>query len=502
MQLSRWTITLFLLFLVSCHGNPPFDFSSNWNWHQLRSYAVTKATKATIDSLENLIVIEDARYLLKKLDQLQTPTDIQDLETIEANQISAGGGFYGILPVFFQDSIKIPIPNSFDSKIETALFLAKQRKRVLEVIDSPSFPYNRKFSGQKIDRKPIKPFTSELTLKVDISAIKTVLDYYTNSSEKEKNIMAIANNPVYKSMLQHRRNLGYLPEPLPTTEDLADFIKNSCHESPVYQLWNWINPCNFFCFSDLYLNRSTYRDFIEYIQENRDQLEYQLLSKIDRYTPDNFTFSDQISFGVNFGIRSWATQDAIGTNIVQVKDDFNALLRTMRHEVFHHVQLSLTTLSPNITSKDNPDFSDLTYWNFESNKDKKFYEVLAYIFLEGTATYIGGLYPEMDVKELTTEGIELLNKVYKAIYDNNEMDKVNQLLTKGLKSNGPFYALGYTVTSTIEQKSGAKKIQKILQQGPIDFFRHYSQLKPTSGLNKQTQLKINYLYKEMNDLEK
>ncbi len=497
MRLYRWFIISFVLFQLSCTGKQPFDFASDWNWYQLKNFTVNDSTRANIDSLENLIALEDARYLLEKLDQLQNPAAILNLKTIEADQISAGGGFYGIFPNFYQDSVQVPIPKSFDSKIETALFLANQRKQVFDIINNPSFPYNRQFSGQKIDIKPIKPFTSELSLKIDISAIQSVLDYYDSSDKNEENSIRIANHRVYKNMLQHRKDLGYLPEPLPTTEDIAGFIMNSCRKDPVYQIWNWINPCNFFCFSDLYLNREEFRDLIEYIDNNQEQFEYRILKKIDKVTPAGFTFSDQISFGVNFGIRSWATRESIGTNIVQVKDNFDALLRTMRHEIFHHVQLSLTRLSPDIVTKNNPDFSDLTYWNFKSETDKKFYETLAYIFLEGTATYIGGLDSMMNVTEQSTKGIELLNKIYLTIYKKNEPDKVDRLLTEGLKSNGPFYALGYSMISAIEQDAGTKEIQRILQLGPVDFFIKYNQLETELTLNTKIQGKIENLYEKM-----
>ncbi len=487
-------IILFFLLLVNCTKEKQESLSNQMTWEKLKSKSKKEETRVKIDSLKNILSIEEGRFLLGKLDLLKNPARLRKLKEIESKQFSAGGSFYGVLPTFYQDNGYIPTPDSFDKKIETALFLAKQQKSVQTILDDPAFPYNRNFLGQKIKQKPIRPYTSDLSLDIDISAIESVLNYYNEKKRSKGDLTQIINHFVFKNMLKHRRDLGYLPEPLPTKKDLADFIRNSCRIDPIYQIWNWINPCNFFCFSDLYQNKEKFHDLITYIRKNRDQIEYQVLSRIDPFIPADFKFSDRISFGVNFGIRSWATKEAIGTNIVQVKDDFDALLRTMRHEVFHHVQLSLIQLSPDIREKKPIDFSDLTYWDLNSEYDQAFYKILAYIYLEGTATYIGA--PDRNNENQLSEGIALLNQIHQKIYETKDLSKIDQLLNQGLKSNGPFYALGHYMTKMIDNQLETEKVQHVFQKGPIYFFKTYLEVS-SDGLSATVDHQINNIYREI-----
>ncbi|HMA61054.1 MAG TPA: DUF5700 domain-containing putative Zn-dependent protease [bacterium] len=495
-------VFLVLVLFMSCTQKDQFNFNSKWEWQELHTFSKDTTTRKQIDQLQKTLPLDEARFIFKQLDKLEKPGQIQKLSTLEKKQKEWGGSFYGFIPDHFKDSTKIPIPNNFKNTIATAHHLAKIRNNNYKVLSRGELRYNIKFKNKDDDlpQEEIQPLNSNLELDIDISAIDDVLDYYKKKSPTLDEAFKIAQHPVFRAMLKHRRNLGYIPEPLPDSTDLGKFIYSAANPKPINRIWNWLNPCNFFCFSDIYTNQDKFRKYIKYLDNNSEQLEYNILKRIDRFVPDNTKFSDKISFGVNFGIRSWATSNSVGTNIAQVKDRFPTLLRTMRHEVFHHVQLAICPVSSDIKNRDNLDFSDLTTWNFQNKNDRKFYRVLSYIFLEGTATYVGGKPENWRFFEEVKKSIGMLDQIYSSIYTNKNPEMTEKIINMGLKSNGPFYGLGYFMARTIKIQYGEEELQKAIVKGPLYFFKKFHEYRLSKSTRKFTHItdrvgkKIDELY--------
>ena len=508
MQFLKTTITILVLVLLfSCTNKKAFNFNKKWNWTDLEAHASEQQTKDQIKALKKIMPLKDARFLFKQLNNLEKHAQIRELSTIENKQKKWGGSFYGYIPDNFKDSTRIPIPDEFSSKINTALFLSKIRNKIFRIISRPDFKYTVKFKGDQIPTKPVESLGSDLNLEIDISAVQKVLDLYKNKKLSMDQALEIARHDVFQEMLKHRRNLGYIPEPLPDSTDLAKFIYTAGSNKPLYEIWNWLNPCNLFCFSDLYYNQDQFRDLLNHIDKNKKQLEYNIFNRIDNYIPKGTKFSDKLSFGVNFGVRSWATGNAVGTNIVQVKDDYSTLTKTMRHEVFHHVQLALCPISPDRRNKENLDFSDLTYWNFSNKKDRKFYKILSYIFLEGTATYVGGKPDNWIVFDEVKNSIGMLDQIYSANYEQDNQEMVDKIVNMGLQSNGPFYGLGYFMARTIEVKHGKEELVRAIKSSPLYFFKSfydYRRKKPNrkfTHISDQVGDKILELYEKIKNTQ-
>ena len=168
------------------------------------------------------------------------------------------------------------------------------------------------------------------------------------------------------------------------------------------EIWKWLNPWNNFCLSDLYLLQNEYQKLVNTLVANNQKISNHILSRISLFVPNNIYFSDRLSFAVNWGVRSWATKNTLGTNIVQFKDNYEKMFRTLTHETFHRVQLKLCPVDSSRNNKRS--FADLAYHNFPAKEDQIFYEALSYIMLEGTATYVGGVDNKWEVKEKMLEG--------------------------------------------------------------------------------------------------
>ena len=77
---------------------------------------------------------------------------------------------------------------------------------------------------------------------------------------------------------------------------------------------------------------------------------------------------------------------------------------------------------------------------------------------------------ENNLEQKAEEGMDLLNKTYEIIYNEEDLDKADELLAKGLKSNGPFYALGEYLSKFLVETKGESYLGEILEKGVGSFF--------------------------------
>ena len=95
----------------------------------------------------------------------------------------------------------------------------------------------------------------------------------------------IANLPTNLQMMRHRRDLGYVPPPLPAPRSLARLIRMAGSRDPLDRLWCWINPQNCFDYADIALNRREYARLLATIKANRRRIEGAVLSRIAAFAP-------------------------------------------------------------------------------------------------------------------------------------------------------------------------------------------------------------------------
>jgi len=181
-------------------------------------------------------------------------------------------------------------------------------------------------------------------------------------------------------------------------------------------------------------------------------------------------FEDQMCFAVGWGIKGWATERTGGINIEHFKDDFDLLLRTITYEAFHRLQLLICPVDPSRLSRTPREFEDLAFWLFPDARDRKFYEVMGYIFLEGTAKFVEGSKASLDE---VIVGLRLLQQIWDKIYEEQDIDEAEHLLNMGLKSIGPFYALGCYMAGRIVELQGPNGMIQSLVRGAIEFFKRY-----------------------------
>ena len=441
-----------------------FDFSEEWDWGTLYARVSETDELDALLALRKAISLEEAQFLLTQISRLDDPNGIKGLADYQRLQEEWGGGFYGMLPDPLVGK-ELPVPTDLPSLIRAALLIAQARKENIEALGKVIPNYPLRFSGAAF---PVPETNSPpgWAFKLDLSAVRGVLDLFCRE-EVTQETAAVASLPAFEEMMRHRRELGYIPEPLLTQAGLAHLLRHAASREPLDMIWKWLTPQNFFDLADLFFHQEEYAALIETIESHKRDLSAHILGTIGRYAPQGIVFQDRLAFTVGWGIAGWATSTTGGINIEHFKDDYNRLLRTLTHETFHRFQLRVCPAAPD---REGPRrFEDLARFPFPDERDRKFYEIISYIFLEGTATFVAPSHPPVDRAASVKRGAELLQECFEAIYHRSELERAEELLNEGLKSNGPFYWLGANIAESIVAKGGDEALAAILAAGAPAF---------------------------------
>ncbi len=446
------------------------DLGQDLNWEDFEEHAFSEQTRSRIEKLKDLVSIEDARFLLRQLSNLGKPEEVKRLFVLQKLQNDCGGSFYGAIPEQITEEDIIPVPTDFENLIRTAHFLAEIRCRNYDVISNTGL-YPLQFKNETFRKPEIGSKSENMSLDSDISGMQKLLELFAEDSIALDKAMDVANHVAFAEMIKHRRNLGYFPKPWITKKRLAKFIQRAVSHEPLDIIWKWLNPWNYFGFADIFLNLRKYQELLDSINSCKADIVNHVLSRISMFAPKNVEFRDRFCFAVGWGVRGWATNKAVGVNIEHFKDDFQLLIRVITHETFHRLQFHACPRDPSKKSE-RPKFEDLVHYPFPDKKDRKFYEVLTYIFLEGSATFVGEVSSESQTDKVV-EGLKLLRELHQAIYRERDFEKTEKLLNAGMKSNGPFYALGCHMTGSIVSRCGSSAIGESLLKGSPKFFEKY-----------------------------
>ncbi len=438
----------------------------NISWEELYSQADNIEISKDIDRLKSSLSIEDVRFLLKQIKRLKKPENIQVLSTYQAKQKQLGGWVDGLFPDQFTEN-DLLIPDNFSNMIKCLLQLAEQRKTNLDAIKSTG-EYTLNFKDNELELKSSSnTYPEKWMLNIDYSVMEKTLKLLKNKPKRAE-ALKIANLEANQQMLKHRQNLGYLPGPITDTNDLTELLIWAASEKTTDLIWKWLNPLNIFELADVYHNRTNFKNLLETIQNNEIRLKRYILSTISDYLENDLEFNETFALTFGFAIRGWATDEMFGLNIENIKDNYQKLISIIAHELFHRLQTRLCS-----SGGKKQTFADLVNGNLKDEKDNKFYEILSYIMLEGTGEFITHQFntdKEKNLKENAIEGLALLTEVYRAIYIEKELEKADQMLNRGLKSNGVFYSLGEYITKGLVESNNKSYLGKILERGVLAFF--------------------------------
>ena len=422
------------------------------------------------------------RELFRCLVQLDPPERIHELKALEQTQDELGAGFCGMLPQ--QISEDLPIPSDEAGLFATAVALAEIRSTNLATLESMFTYYSPSFFSRPL---PVSGGFEKPTgwrLSIDVSGMQALIETLANPETTIEDAHVIASLSAFTEMMTHRRELGYVPEPLIDADGLAWCIQHAASDDPADRLWRWLHPHNLFDLSDVRGNLEQYAGLVKGLDEHRSELEARILGQIGIYVPADIHFDDNLTFAVGWAINGWATRNTGGINLEHFKDDFDHMLATLTHEAFHRLQLMLCPADP---SNEGDDFDRITNYVLENPCDEALYRVLSYVALEGSATYIGeGKFnPAWD--EAAEPALALLSKILDAL-DADTLEEIDGLFTEGLKSNGPFYGFGALLSDAIVQTAGPQALGLALRSGTPHFVHEGLSIQIERGLEIEPRL--------------
>ena len=401
----------------------------------------------------------DAAHVLHLVCMATPPERISELRDLEVEQAEHGAGFLGMLPD--QISGDLEAPGNLEASLDVAIRLSKIRAANLSALAETMPAYPLCFAGNELKLTLVSNLPTGWRLDIDAGGIRAVLDLFDAPRPDADTATKIARMPAFVEMMRHRRELGYVPEPLIDEDGFAWCVAHAASRDPIDELWKWLHPQNLFDLSDLYAHRAEYRRLINRLVQG-DQLATHTLGCIAPYAPPDTVFADRLSFAVGWGIRGWATRSTGGMNIEHTKDDFAQMLPTLVHETFHRLQAKIALANPEIEEFG---FDRITSYPFESPGDFRLYQALCYVMLEGSATYVAS--PELKEvwREDANAALELLERIREIGALTAEDGKGDELLNEGLRSNGPFYGFGSLLSHALVEAGGPSSLGAALARG-------------------------------------
>lgn len=407
---------------------------------------------------------DEAATIVKLVCNVLPSNCAESLQRLEADQAERGASFLGMLP----DQIPgdLDSPTDLAASLNLATQLAQIRAANLQAVAETMPQYLLSFAGGEPDLKRSTAAPADWALDIDVSGIRAVLDYFDSDNPTEDTASQIASMPAFTEMMRHRRELGYGPEPLIDETGLAWCLVHAASHEPLDMMWKWLHPQNLFDLSDMFTHRAQYRNLIDQLIKDNQLADY-ILGRIAEFAPIGTLFSDRLSFAVGWAIRGWATNESGGLNIEHVKDVFSDMLPTLVHETFHRLQTQISLADPTIAGVG---FDRITSHPFDDIADAQLYQALCYIMLEGSATYVASDCHSQAWGDAAEAGVALLSRIIELDSPQEQDERFDELLTEGLRSNGPFYGFGALLSSAIVEKNTPSKLGEWLGKGAPAFF--------------------------------
>jgi hypothetical protein len=439
-----------------------YDYKNNLSKGEIQKLTDNNKEKETIDILFEKYLATDVSFIIKRLMDIDIQNLKSELLSLQEKQNDLGAGFHGFVPEVIQKDLEFPNTESFSSLLEISEKLLEIKENYKPIIKKSGFPLTftriKEFTSTKTNPSP------NIKINIDLQAVNLLVNLLEREEDFRGLIDEIVNLKAIKNMLNHRKDLGYIPDPLMTRENLKLVLTEVKKATPINKIWMWLNPWNFFNIADYYLHLEEFKYLITYLKENKNLIQKSVGNRLTGFCPKNLSYSDEFAVTFEWGIRGWATNEMAGGNLEFFKNEIFQLTSTIIHEIYHRIQLSL------LTNKKEKDFELITNKDIGNKYDEKFYEALSYIYLEGSASFVGGVNQKMISSENVNEGVELFKDLYEMLYINKDLKESEEIINSGLISNGPFYSLGYKLTEVIVKSYGTMETYHELIQEPLNFF--------------------------------
>lgn len=358
----------------------------------------------------------------------------------------------------YLDSLAVRPPDGDAGTIRVAYLVSKLRKELIDIGKSNEF-YTAEFSGALIKIPEFKDsnINKKIELSFDYQPALVILDILSDPDATYQDILQKLDLHQFDQLIKHH-NQSFYPTPL-NKERLATCLEIATSTKPIDQLYKYMNPDGLLYFTDVKTNLLQYKQQLKALSENEQSIFKYINASIASLLPSDARFSRKVSFFFIDGADGWASDDVTAIDLNYYKDDYLKLLPLLAHETYHGGQNAVAINDPN-KREENIQF---------------FAEVMDYVFMEGTASYIAppSIKTNLEKDIAIKKGIQLLEEIHSNTIVNYDAEKAQQLANEGIAGAGPFYWLGAEMSRIIVIALGKEKLASIIPFGGMAFFKTY-----------------------------
>lgn len=412
--------------------------------------------------LRTLVDEEDEAFLLTEIERVQPYYSIRQLARFQQNQNCVGGGFCGCLPDQLMNVDEIPLPVDRAGVVETALYLARQRKANLIGLAELGFPVGVPMS-LSVDIPPAERFPN-IDVDIDVSVpsafLKALVDGVVNMEEAGE----IASMPANRELLRFigdRRESG---EPRLSEETLAYLIWKAGSRDPLDRLWSWLNPMNNFGYAGLSTDAAHYRELIEDLQTHRQDLADAAAARVASFLPKGTQMSVRFAFTPGCLGDAWMTPAMSGANALRIKGDWEVLVRKVSAGVFGQYLLQQVGCRRGIAPGT---IVDAGGSELADEQSAVLHELIAYTVIEGTIDFVSRPSISMEEEQGVREGVALFHQCAMA----TDVEAARSCFELGRGEDGSLIALGCHLAGLVAERDGPRAVTVLLEHGCVDFFQ-------------------------------
>jgi hypothetical protein len=355
-------------------------------------------------------------------------------------------------------------PNGPAGVIRVAALALKWRKEIFPPTGRLAKPFPA--STGALNLKPAKVSADRMArvnFEINSDPALIILDILSRPHSAQE-IETKLQHPLFPQMFVHRSQSFY-GAPI-TREKWNIALQRVSQDEPIDRLYRFIRPSGFFHLNDVKLHAPAYSSFIASLQANRGEIQYWVQSKIAEFLPNGVNVDRKVYLSFGRGAEGWVANDITALGLEFQRDGMDTFLMNLLHESFHSAQSATVNKFLKPLDKKEPD--DLA----------RLRSAMRYIFMEGTATYVGPT-ARLTEQELTAKrarGLELLEKI-QAGYRAKDFKSLQSALDEGIGGQA-LYWFGAKMSADIVEAFGRERFIEGLKCGERCFYEsHYLALK-------------------------
>lgn len=446
---SKLFFSLIIVFCIilphKIFSQTDYGLAQDWQWEDLTDKAVLINPRLikTVDNLRNEITISDARFLVKQISLLGSAAGLKNLYLYGEGEMT---GKTGKVDSLIRSAFENPDPENLTELEELFNVMNKLIALKKKILSENKF----EFKDREYLPQPVKEIKRNIEIEFDYSDAESILNYYEGNAEYRAEFFA-QEDLVFKISDKYKSRMY--------EKGLRNILTESSYDMPVNLIYNWIYPENIYDFGGVFIYRDKFRNTINSVKKNENNIRFDIEKKILKYLPTGLQLRYRIvfTFGDSKFIRTNG-RDEVCVSLEYFGDNYSYLVRFITHEIY-------------LKSLNEIQICDEAYT--AGSKYTEFVSLISRIHENGITNYVAPLGSETRPWDLLEKDFQLFNFTCKNISGKSSRTVTDSLIKEGFSGNAPFYTMGTQMAYIIETTSGRSSLIKSISLGPVSFFSNF-----------------------------